>query len=338
MTKAVLSQKFKTLATQGNFNNQVGVPLTLFRLKHTDEVAVVEMGTSGPNEIRPLSNATEPDFAIITNIGASHLEGLGSLEGVFREKMNIVSGLKKGGTLFVNADDPLLSKVRSTKNYKVKTFGIRRGILRPENLEFDEKACASFRIGRTQFHLDVPGIHNVYNALAAISVGISFRIPKAEIAKALEKFSSTGMRMEIRTARGFKIVSDCYNANPSSTKMALQTVGSFNAANRRIAVLGDMLELGEFSEKLHREIGEMLPESNFDYVFTFGNLSKKISEGALAKGMRKERTKHFDSLRELLVALSETVALGDVILVKGSRGMHLERVVEALSLMDGVGV
>lgn len=334
MTKAVLSMKFNTHATQGNFNNHIGVPMTLFQLKHSHEAAVVEMGTSGPDEIRPLSLATEPDVAVITNIGASHLERLGDLDGVFNEKINIVAGLKKGGTLIVNADDAHLCKVRNTKNYKVVTFGVHRGIIKPEKLTWNENSCADFYIGRTHFTLNVPGDHNLYDALAAIAVGEAFRIPKGEMAKALAGFRSTTMRMEVKIANGFKIVSDCYNANPSSTKMALQTLGNMKMSGRRIAVLGDMLELGKESGNLHKQIGAMVPEMNFDMLLAVGKDAKNYVDGAKGRGMKN--VKHFDAVEEVVSYLSETVAEGDVLLVKGSRGMHMEKVVEALLRMTPV--
>lgn len=328
MTKAVLSMKFNTHATQGNFNNHIGVPMTLFQLKHSHEAAVVEMGTSGPDEIRPLSLATEPDVAVITNIGASHLERLGDLDGVFNEKINIVAGLKKGGTLIVNADDAHLCKVRNTKNYKVLTFGVRRGIIKPEKLTWNENSCADFYIGRTHFTLNVPGDHNLYDALAAIAVGETFRIPKGEMAKALAEFRSTTMRMEVKNANGFKIVSDCYNANPSSTKMALQTLGNMKLSGRRIAILGDMLELGKESSNLHKQIGAMVPDMNFDMLLAVGKDARNYVDGAKSRGMKN--VKHFDVVEDVVSFLSETVAEGDVLLVKGSRGMHMEKVVEAL--------
>ena len=328
MTKAVLSMKYNTHATQGNFNNHIGVPMTLFQLKHSHEAAVVEMGTSGPDEIRPLSLATEPDVAVITNIGASHLERLGDLDGVFNEKINITAGLKKGGTLIVNADDERLCKVKTTKNYKVVTFGVRRGVVKPERLKWNENSCADFYVGRTHFTLNVPGDHNLYDALAAIAVGEAFRIPKADIAKALAGFTSTSMRMEIKEANGFKIVSDCYNANPSSTKMALQTLGNMKLEGKRIAVLGDMLELGKESGNLHKQIGAMVPEMNFDMLLAVGKEAKKYVEGAKARGMKN--VQYFETVPEVVTRLSEIVAEGDVLLVKGSRGMHLEQVVEAL--------
>jgi UDP-N-acetylmuramoyl-tripeptide--D-alanyl-D-alanine ligase len=328
MTKAVLSMKFNTHATQGNFNNHIGVPMTLFQLKHSHEAAVVEMGTSGPDEIRPLSLATEPDVAVITNIGASHLERLGDLDGVFNEKINIVAGLKKGGTLIVNADDERLCKVKANKNFKVVTFGVRRGVIKPEKLKWNENLCADFYIGRTHFVLNVPGDHNLYDALAAIAVGEAFRIPKGDMAKALAGFVSTNMRMEIKTANGFKIISDCYNANPSSTKMALQTLGNMRIDGKRIAILGDMLELGKESGNMHKQIGMMVPEMNFDMLLAVGNEAKKYVEGAKARGMKN--VFHFGSVADVICFLNDKVAEGDVFLVKGSRGMHMEQVVDAL--------
>ena len=328
MTKAVLSMKYRTHATQGNFNNHIGVPMTLFQLKHCHEAAVVEMGTSGPDEIRPLSLAAEPDVAVITNIGASHLERLGDLDGVFREKITIKDGLKPNGILIVNADDPRLCKVRSTKNMKVVTFGMHRGIVKPEKLTWNENACADFYVGRTHFQLSVPGTHNLYNALAAIAVGEAFRVPKADIAKALKAFHATNMRMEFRKGNGFKIVSDCYNANPSSTRMALQTIGNMNVRGCRIAVLGDMLELGKASRELHREIGRLVPEMNFDLLLAVGEDAKEFVKGAKEGGL--EQAFHFDSVQEVIEFLGEVVCAGDVLLVKGSRGMHMEQVVDAL--------
>lgn len=334
MVKAVLSTNFNTHATQGNFNNHIGVPMTLFQLKHSHEAAVVEMGTSGPDEIRPLSLATEPDVAVITNVGASHLERLGDLDGVYKEKMTITAGLKKGGTLIVNADDAHLCKARCNKSYKVMTFGMKRGVVKPEKLTWDENSCACFYVGRTKFSLNVPGIHNLYNALAAIAVGLAFKISKANIATALNNFRGTNMRMDVKSANGFKIVSDCYNANPSSTRMALMTIGKMSKVKRRIAVLGDMLELGKESRNLHTQIGALVPEMNFDLLITVGELAKFYVKGAKERGMRS--VFHFGTVQEVIDFLNDTVAEGDVLLVKGSRGMKMEQVVDALLQLSPV--
>lgn len=330
MLFTVLNSKFKTMATEGNLNNQVGVPMTLFRLKHSHEVAIVEMGTNAPGEIKPLSIAAEPNIAVITNVGYSHLEGLGTVENVFQEKITIAAGLQKSGTLVVNADDPLLSKLRSTTRYKVITFGVKRGLVKPEGLAWDENACARFRVGRTQFQLTVPGIHNLYNALATITVATLMGVPKGKIAESLLEFRASKMRMEIHKCKGFQLVADCYNANPSSMKMALETVGSVASASRRIAVLGDMLELGAQSQNLHQEIGKRVPQMDFEMLCTVGAESEKIREGAIQAGMPVNRAMHFGNRTEMLEFLQGEIQQGDIVLVKGSRGMKLEEIVEGL--------
>jgi len=332
----VLSAKYNTMATEGNLNNQVGVPMTLFRLKQSHEACIVEMGTNAIGEIKPLSMATEPHIAVITNVGYSHLEGLGTVENVYKEKASISQGLMHGGTLVVNADDPHLVKLRSTTRYKVVTFGIHRGQFKPQDLTWDENACACFRIGRTEFHLPVPGIHNLYNALAAIAVGTLMLVPKTAIAAGLGKFRASRMRMEIHQCKGFQLVADCYNANPSSMRMALETIGSVKTNGRRIAILGDMLELGAQAEALHEDIGKRVPQMNFDLLCTFGELSKSIREGALKAGMNASNALHFDKRSDIIDFVQNTIQSGDVVLVKGSRGMKLEEIVEGLKSFEVV--
>jgi len=336
MVSSILARKFETLSTNGNFNNQVGVPLTVFRFMKKHQVAVVEMGTNAPGEIKPLSMCVEPHIAIITNVGHSHLEGLGTVENVYKEKVSITQGLLHNGTLVVNADDPYLSRLRSTLRYKVIPFGIHRGQIKPQDLTWDENACARFRIGRTQFHLSVPGIHNLYNALAAITVATLLNVPKSDMVDALANFRASKMRMEIHKCRGFQVAADCYNANPSSMKMSLETIGTIGSANRRIAVLGDMLELGTQSAELHVEIGNKVQELGFDLLCTVGNESKMIFQGAHQAGMDASQNLHFESRSELMSFLSGVVQPGDMVLVKGSRGMKLEEVVEGLRALEPV--
>lgn len=337
MLRLVLSRKFNTLSTQGNFNNHIGVPMTLFQLKHSHEMAVVEMGTSGFNEIKPLSLAVEPNVAVITNVGASHLEGLGSLENVFKEKKDIVAGIQNNGVLVINADDPYLSKIRSTKRYKVLTFGIRRGVIKATDIKWDENACASFRVGRTEYKLNVAGVHNIYNALAAIAVGITMKIPKSEIALALSEFKASNMRMELHKANGFQIVADCYNANPASTRMLLETIGGFNhIKGRRIAILGDMFELGKESTSLHHQIGRLIPEKNIDLLIAVGKDAKEYQMGAIENGLLIENALYFSNTKEVMEFLSEEVRVGDVLLVKGSRGMKMEEIVKMLLRLEPV--
>jgi len=336
MLRSVLSRKFNTLATEGNLNNQVGVPMTLFRLKHSHDAAIIEMGTNAPGEIKPLSIAAEPHIAIITNVGYSHLEGLGSVQNVFKEKTTITAGLMHGGTLIVNVDDPLLAKLRTTTRYKIVTFGVKRGQYKPENVTWDENACAHFSMGRTQFQLTVPGVHNLYNALAVIACATILRVPKSEIVEGLANFQASKMRMEIHRCKGFQVAADCYNANPSSMKMALETIGNVGNAGRRIAVLGDMLELGEQGASLHEEIGKRIPQMDFQLLCTFGNLAKNIRAGAIKGGLAENRALHFESRADIVEFLSNDLQQGDIVLVKGSRGMKLEEVVENLRKLEPV--
>jgi UDP-N-acetylmuramoyl-tripeptide--D-alanyl-D-alanine ligase len=342
MIARVLAKVGPTLSTQGNFNNQVGVPLTLFELKRLHRFAVIEMGTNHPGEIAPLSLCARPSIAVITNIGYSHLEHFGSKEKVREEKLTITAGFgnPKGaqrtrgfdpkGTLILNVDDPLLAEVRANARQKLLTFGIDRGQIRPVDLSFSDAGCASFRIGRTKFTLQVPGRHNVYNALAAIAVGTQLRIPKAMIAQALGAFTASKNRMQVKQLPGLTVLDDCYNANPSSMKSALSTLGAFRVPGRRVAVLGDMLEMGPEGENLHREMGQYLAEMGVDELFTFGNLSRHINSGAREKGLPRSRAHHFSDFDLMTGELMRFLVAGDVVLVKASRGMKLERVFEFL--------
>ncbi len=330
MISHVLGKVGPTLATQGNFNNQVGVPLTLFDLKPSHRYAIIEMGTNHPGEIAPLSEAAQPSMAVITNIGYSHLEHFGTKEKIRDEKLTITAGFSGKGTLILNVDDPLLAKIKATSRYKLMTFGIDRGQIRPTDLTFGPDGCASFKIGRTLFHLQVPGRHNVYNALATIAVATQLRVPKTLIAQGLRSFKASKNRMQVKTLSGLTVLDDCYNANPSSMRSALSTLGSFRAVGRRIAVLGDMLELGEEAIALHKEIGNYLVEMGVDEIFTFGNLSRHINAGAREKGLPRNRAHHFADFELMTSELVRFLVPGDAVLVKASRGMKLERIYEFL--------
>ncbi len=330
MLAAVIGKSFNTLVTKGNLNNLFGVPMTLLGLKSEHQAAVIEMGTSLPGEIRQLTQAAIPDIAVITNIAPAHLEGLGSLEGVFKEKKSIVEGFaEKKGYLVINADDNFLSKIRSTLKYNVITYGVKRGVVKPDEILW-ENGCAKFRLSRTWFKLSVPGMHSVYNALAAIAVGELFKIPKSAIAEALLEVQSCNMRMQIFEENGFTIISDCYNANPHSMKMSLQTLSNMPCNGRRIVVLGDMKELGEQSKKYHREIGSMLPELSVDYLVAIGSDAVEYCKGAEKAGLKSSRIKYFEDKEKAMDALKLLLHEKDMVLIKGSRSMKLEEVSKKL--------
>ncbi|MDR2581538.1 MAG: UDP-N-acetylmuramoyl-tripeptide--D-alanyl-D-alanine ligase [Fibromonadaceae bacterium] len=333
MIAAVLSNSYNTHVTKGNLNNLFGVPMTLLGLKAEHEAAVIEMGTSLPGEIRQLSQAAAPDIAVITNVAPAHLDGLGSLEGVFEEKKSIVDGFEKSGTLVINADDVRLSKIRSTKKYKVLTYGVQRGTVKPDEVLW-ENGCASFRIARTWFKLEMPGLHSLYNALAAIAVGELLRIPKGVIAEAISSVKAYDMRMQILEGNDITVISDCYNANPYAMEVSLKTLANIPCSGRKIAVLGDMKELGERSKEYHRKTGSALAKLSIDYLVAIGNDALEYCEGAEEAGLKAGRIKYFENNASAIDALKLLLRKKDMVLVKGSRSMKLEEVANNLLEME----
>jgi UDP-N-acetylmuramoyl-tripeptide--D-alanyl-D-alanine ligase len=325
MLAAVLGKNFNTLVTKGNLNNLFGVPMTLLGLKSEHEAAVIEMGTSMPGEIRQLTQAAVPDIAVITNVAPAHLDGLGDLNGVFKEKKSIADGFEKSGQLIINADDSMLAKIRNTSKYNVITYGMKRGVVKPDEITW-ERGCAKFRIARTWFELSVPGVHSVYNALAAIAVGELFKIPKNAIAEAISEVKAYDMRMQILEENGITVISDCYNANPHSMKTSLQTLANMPCEGRRIAVLGDMKELGSHSKEYHREIGSILPKLSVDYLVAIGSDAMEYCKGAEKAGLKSSRIKYFENKKDATDALKFLLRKNDMVLVKASRSMKLEEV------------
>jgi len=334
MLAAVLNKNFNTLVTKGNLNNLFGVPMTLLGLKNEHEAAVIEMGASIPGEIRQLTQTAVPDVAVITNVAPAHLEGLGDLEGVFKEKKSIAEGFEKKGNLVINADDGMLSKIRNSAKYDVITYGMNRGMVKPDEILW-ENGCAKFRISRTWFKLSVPGVHNVYNALAAIAVGELFKIPKNLIAEALSEVKAYNMRMQIFEKHGITVISDCYNANPYSMKMSLQTLADMPCKGRRIAVLGDMKELGSQSAEFHRQIGSILPEY-VDYLVAIGDDAVEYCKGAEEAGLKSSKIKYFKDKQAAIESLKFLSRKNDAVLIKASRSMKLEEVSDSLLKAEAV--
>jgi UDP-N-acetylmuramoyl-tripeptide--D-alanyl-D-alanine ligase len=329
MLAAVLDKKYNSLVTKGNLNNLFGVPMTLLGLENKHEAAVIEMGTSMPGEIRQLTQAAVPDIAVITNVAPAHLEGLGDLDGVFKEKKSIVEGFEKNGHLVINADDNMLSKIRSTAKYNVITYGVNKGMVKPDEILW-ENGCAKFRISRTWYKLSVPGMHNMYNALATIAVGELLKISKNVIAEALLEVRAYDMRMQVIEENGITVISDCYNANPHSMKMSLQTLANMPCKNRKIAVLGDMKELGLHSKEYHREIGSMLPKLSIDYLVAIGNDAMEYCKGAERAGLKSSKIKYFNDRQNAIDALKFFIRKNDLVLIKASRSMKLEDVSASL--------
>ncbi|MET1029922.1 UDP-N-acetylmuramoyl-tripeptide--D-alanyl-D-alanine ligase [Domibacillus tundrae] len=335
MAASVFAGKYRVQKTEGNFNNHIGLPLTMLSLHADTEIAILEMGMSGRGEIELLSKLASPDAAIITNIGESHLQDLGSREAIADAKMEITAGLSEGGTLLYLGDEPLLAeKIDEDVPFQTKTFGLgETNDIYPVSVEQRENGSV-FTVNQSpevQFELPVLGQHNVTNALAAISAASLFDMSYESAAEGLRKVELTKMRMEwVEGKNGIKIINDAYNASPTSVKAAVSLVSDLPSQSKKIVVLGDMLELGLDEELFHYQTGQSINPDKIDYVFTYGALGHFIASGA--KGaFGTERVFSFQDKEELIQSLENILEGGELILVKASRGMKLEEVVESLS-------
>ena len=332
MLASVMAQKFNTLKTQGNFNNEIGLPLTVFGLEKEHEAAVLEMGQSHFGEIHHLADIARPDVAVITNIGMSHIENLGSQEGIFRAKMEITDFFGTANTLIINGDDKFLNTV-SDKEYKVIKYGIENENCDVRAYDVTDKGVNgvefSVDIGNKPYRvlINVPGVHNVYNALAAICVGNAFDVEPDKIISGIENFELTKMRMAVEKFGDVTVINDCYNASPDSVRASLKVLASAYA-KRRIAILGDILEMGDFAKDAHTALGAAVSESGAEILVTVGENAKYIADG-LADKSRPEVI-HFDKTRTASEYVYNMVQNGDVVLVKASRGMKFEMIVEMI--------
>ncbi len=331
MIAGILATRFNVLATRGNLNNQIGVPQTLFGLDRTHEVAVVEVGTNHPGELAVLCRMVRPTHVLLTNIGHEHLEFFGSLEGVLEEESMLWRWAEPKSRViaFINTDDPLLRKAaHGLKRTITYGFGRRKVRVRGSALRIGDRGCPAFRFrggrmrARAEIALNVPGIHNAHNALAAAAVGVALHVPPADIVGALQNFRAPGKRMEVIQIGDVTVVNDAYNANGDSTIAALHTLAGMPSRGHRIAVLADMLELGAHSREEHARVGAAAAALHIDYVLTCGALAVEISRAAAGCV-----TMHYDQKNMLAEYLTELVAPGDVVLVKGSRGMAMEDIV-----------
>jgi UDP-N-acetylmuramoyl-tripeptide--D-alanyl-D-alanine ligase len=336
MVAAVLGAALHVYKTQGNFNNHIGLPLTLLSLPEDVDVAVVEMGMSSRGEIELLTKMARPDVAVITNIGEAHLLQLGSREEIAKAKLEIVHGLREGGLLIVNGDEPLiqagLHQIVTPLSLQIVRFGeLPHCDLRLEDIVFTTEHT-KFRWQGASCWYTIPmlGKHNAMNALAAIAVGRAFQLDEEAIVRGLAAVQPSGMRIERVLGKNDSMLwNDAYNANPSSMRAALDLLSSMRGYRRKIAVLGDMLELGPTEQELHKEIGRSITSEQIDYVFTCGPLGKYIIEGAL-ETFDRQRVQHYTSKEELTLRLAGMLERDDLILVKASRGMKFETIIEQL--------
>jgi UDP-N-acetylmuramoyl-tripeptide--D-alanyl-D-alanine ligase len=334
LMEPVIAQAFSTLSTSGNLNNHIGLPLTLFRLAPGHQAAVLELGMNHAGEITRLGGICEPDVGVITNVGPAHLEGLGTIENVARAKGELLHTIRPGGTAILNADDPLVAALADTVDRPVVYFGsTARAQVRADDTHLTEAGVAFTLVtpsGRMPVTLATPARVMVSNALAAAAAGEVMGVPLDLIRMALKAFRPQAGRMGIRVLGGdIRLVDDTYNANPGSMTAAIETLASMHGGRRAIAVLGDMLELGPQSASLHRDIGRAAGDARLDRLYVAGNFAAAVAEGAMDRQMKAERI--FCGTKEAIIEqLNDQLQDGDMILVKGSRGMAMEQVVEAI--------
>ncbi|MEF2964673.1 UDP-N-acetylmuramoyl-tripeptide--D-alanyl-D-alanine ligase [Paenibacillus sp. M1] len=336
---SLLATTYKVHKTQGNFNNHIGLPLTILGMPEDTNIAVLEMGMSGRREIELLSGIAEPECAIVTNIGESHLLQLGSRLEIARAKLEILSGMKPGGLFVYNGDEPLIPRVldepSTVKPEGMRTFTFGLGSGNDDYptgiMYFEDKTVFTSKAGGNDtLELPLPGEHNVVNALAALAVARHYGVTEERIREGLRGAELTGMRIEtVVGASGITILNDAYNASPTSVKAAIGVLEKKRGYRKKIAVLGDMLELGDAEADFHLEIGRFLTPAKADLLFTYGPLSEKIAEGA-AENLEQDAIFAYHDKSELIEKLISVLHPKDVVLVKASRGMKLEEVVDAV--------
>lgn len=335
---AVLKEKYQTLKTQGNFNNELGLPLTIFRLRDEDEMAVLEMGISEFGEMTRLAKVAKPDTCVITNIGQCHLENLGDREGVLKAKTEIFQYVRENGHIILNGDDDKLITVGKTKGVTPLYFGMKEEFpVYATDVESHGLKGMFCRIHMGQECFDVlvpmPGAHMVYNALAATAVGMTYGLTPAQIKAGIESLEPVSGRFHIIETPYLTIVDDCYNANPMSMKASLEVLQ--DGLGRRVAILGDMGELGDNECALHEEVGAFAASKNIQSLICVGELCECMAQAAQREGS-KLQIHYIKTREELLENLSDYIQEGDTVLVKASHFMKFEEVVEALEKLPHI--
>ena len=330
-TAGVLGQQYPVTKTEGNFNNHIGLPLTLLRAGGEHTWGVVEMGMNHPGEIAPLAKMARPEIGIITNIGVAHIEHMGSREAIAQEKGSLAEALPSEGFLVLNADDDFAEYLAGRTAARTVRTGIEQGEVQARNLQphFSGVRFTLQADGRSvPVDLPVPGLHMVRNALLAVAAGRLAGIPLEGCAEGLRQMQLTKGRLEQKLIRGVHVLDDTYNANPDSMAAALRTLAQLPTPGRRVAVLGAMGELGVEAERGHREVGQVAAEVAVDYLLTVGEPARWTAASATAGGLG--RVLHCADAEEAAAALRAWVQEGDIVLVKGSRSARMERVVEAM--------
>lgn len=332
MTASIMKEKGPVLKNEGNLNNHIGVPLSLLKLNSGHRSAVVEMGMSAAGEIEMLARLAAPDVGVITNIGPAHLEFLGSTDNVAKAKGELLQTMGQQGTAILNRDDPYFDFLKRMFGGTVCSFGIdRKADITARDIR-QEKDFTDFTISSddasANLRLRTVGRHNVYNALAAAAAALAVGMPLESVKFGLEDFRPLGMRSELLQVKGRTVLADCYNANPGSMRAALETLASLKTGRRTVAVIGDMRELGEISEGAHREAGATAARLGIDVLITVGTFSPCMAEGAREAGMPAARVLEASSTAEAAALLGSHSGDGDAVLIKGSRAMKMESILE----------
>ncbi len=337
MIAGVLSEKFRVLKSIKSYNNLIGVPLTLFELDRDTQVLVLELGMSNPGEIGILTRTAKPTIGVITNIGPAHLESMQSVQKIAHAKFELPDNMPSPHTLVLNADDEFLAeRIRKGKERTI-SFAIKNDAdFRASQLTTNDKGYVGFEVGgKLSIDLKLLGEHSVYNALAAFAVGTLLGVEETKIKESLGRYQPSELRMELVRFDQIRVINDSYNANPVSMTNALKTLRKMKNEGRKIAVLGDMLELGEKTVYYHHELGRAAAESGIDLLLTVGKHSLGIGQGAREFGVSPKRTLAFDTNQEVSAYLLENLKAGDLVLIKGSRRMKLEDVVLSLKSLYG---
>lgn len=337
MVASVMAHRWKILKTEGNLNNRVGVPQTLLRLNDRHKGAVIEMGVDNLGQTARLCEIARPTIGIITNIGPDHLEFFGTIEASAQAKAELLDFLPRDGTAILNADDPYYDYLAARARCRVVSFGLSsKADVRAMDVKSDGRNGTIFRlvlpgtVRQTIVHIRVQGEHNVTNALAAGAVGSVLGLSGGVIAQGLSRFRPAAMRSQVLINQGVKLIIDCYNANPASMKAAVQLLAQTGAKRKKIAVLGDMLELGPNAAQMHEEVGKFLARQGIDQLVACGVLGRSLAKGAKQAGLEPSRILEVPDAHTAAAAVKTIVKAGDAVLIKASRGMKLELVADAL--------
>jgi UDP-N-acetylmuramoyl-tripeptide--D-alanyl-D-alanine ligase len=336
MLNCVLAYKMRVISTDKNYNNEIGVPLTILRADEKTQAMVVEMAMRGPGQIRELADIAQPDIGIVTNIGQAHIELLGSEEATAFAKAELIEAIPEDGVVVLNADDLWTSDIAQRAHGRVVTYGIMEGDVKGNKIEVDELGKAKFSLtvnngSAYTVRLPIPGRHNVYNALAVAAAATAVGLTPDDIRIGLSNCRTSAMRMEIFALdENMLILNDAYNANPTSMQAALATLMDVRTKGRHIAVLGDMLELGRVSNEAHKQVGEIVASLGVSILVAVGEESQVMADSALKSGMNQKTVITCPDADTAAQLLRQLIEPGDVVLVKASRGMGLEAVVRTL--------